>query len=166
LEKICFSAEGRGRVGLSSKKYGFDFESLISRDKKKWSLDFHFPAGMERIIEVDYDRPLNKQKASFKKLLAELNQEEFNDWLLGEFWEKMSKILKAQEELDSDLSWKTLEGKFLITFPPEKGYFFRFEATDLDLFYKRIKILIDSDNRGFREPPLQIDLYLDNCSVV
>lgn len=167
MEKICFSAEGRGRVGLSSKKYGFDFESLISREKKKWSLDFHFPGGMERVIEVDYDRPLNKQKESFKKLLLDLNQEEFNDFLLGEFWEKMSKILKGLDLSDPGLNWSTQKDRFLISFPPVKGYFFRFEASELDSFYRRIKILIESDrDRGIRDSALQIELFLDNCSAI
>lgn len=152
---------------MSSKKYGFEFESLIAREKRKWTLDFHFPGGMERIIEVDYDRPLKQQKESFKKLLADLNQEEFNDFLLGQFWEKMSKILSGTEVSEPGLKWIALKDKFLISFPPEKGYFFRFEASELDFYYKRIKILIESDrDRGFKEPALQIDLYLDNCSVV
>lgn len=167
MEKICFSAEGKGRVQLSSKKYGFDFESLISRDKKKWALDFHFPGGREKLIEVDYETPLSKQKETFKRLLLDLGDGEFNDFLLTEFWEKMSKILRASEGLEIGLYWHPIRDKFMISFPPENGYFFHFEASELDLFYKRIKITIDSDReRGIREPALQIELFLQNCSVI
>ena len=167
LDRICFSAEGKGRVTLSSKKYAFDFESLISRDKKKWAIDFHFPSAIEKIIEVDYDRPLSKQKESFKKLLADLNKEEFNDFLLSEFWEKMSKILKASEGLDKNLNWSILRDKFIISFPPAKGYTFRFEAFNLDLFFRRMKISIENEgSSGINGPAFQIELFLDSCSVI
>jgi hypothetical protein len=167
LEKICFSAEGKGRVQLSSKKYGFDFESLISRDKKKWALDFHFPGGREKLIEVDYKTSLSNQKEDFKRLLLDLGDGEFNDFLLTEFWEKMSKILRASEGSEFSLDWHVLRDKFIIAFPPKNDYFFHFEASELDLFYKRIKISIDSDrDRGIREPALQIELFLQNCSVI
>lgn len=166
MDKICFSAEGKGRVQLSSKKFGFDFESLISRDKKKWALDFHFPGGREKLIEVDYEIPLSKQKESFKQLLLDLGEGDFNDFLLTEFWEKMSKILMASESSKIELDWYFKRDRFIVFFPPANGYYFRFEASELDLFYKRIKISIDRDrDRGIKEPALQIELFLDSCSV-
>lgn len=165
MDRICFSTEGRGRVGLSSKRFGFDFESLLNKDQKKWAIDFHFPGGVEKIIQVDYQKTLKEQKESFKKLLRDLNQEEFNDFFLGEFWEKMSQILSESEKPTPKLDWSAQKDRLIIFFPPVKGYSFRFEASDLDLFFRRIKISIERE-REISGPPLQIELFLDNCSAI
>ncbi len=54
LEKVCLSAEGKGRIQYSGTKYVFALESLL--EDELWSLGLQIPAYGEEILRFDWSK--------------------------------------------------------------------------------------------------------------
>ena len=91
VQKVCLSAEGRGRLILQDKKYTFSYESALRQEEKKWFMSFVFPIYGEEYVELEWtrDKKVQYQFSFEQKLLKEqkgLSPEELE--IFFETWTK------------------------------------------------------------------------------
>ena len=188
LESICLSAEGRGRLHYKGDRNSFDFESLLDRLKKKWTLALHINFHGEEKFELSwaqYDKitPKGIFFKGIKSLEKKVDKRRKSLWYLvdnlGKFlkfygdknWKNKKNIScktkkRSKKRLKGSCSnsslqfdWISKNDQLIINFPPKENITLKITFKEWQRHFEEIHLLLKEGEKT----AIKMSLVLYQC---
>ena len=164
--RICLSAEGKGRITVKNQKYVFGFESALYEDDNAWKLFLNFPLRKTESFEIDWSE---NNKVKFKSSLEDKLLKEskgVNPKSIKFFTHYIGILLKdivytrthSEHLKKSPLIWSK-KGSDLIAATEKKSFNAQFTNLMADSYFGLIKI----EYKDIKKDLYRMELIVRKC---
>lgn len=170
LKRVCLSAEGKGRLEHSRGRHLFEFESLLVKKEKKWSLGLDLPVIGQEVLHFSYP-DLRSSKTIVSGTFATRLKLDIKSAKqrqdLNRFFLMMGELLSIIDSGKIRDSWKfeSEAGRLVLNKDLVSGEAFTFEAFAAEDYYEKMSLSLEKkDKFGKLFPVMKMNLFLSQCA--
>lgn len=170
MKKVCLSAEGRGRLEHSKGRHLFEFESLLDKSKRKWSLGMDLPVIGQEVLFFTYPEFANKKtrvSGTFANRLKIDIKSSTQKKELNQFFLMVGELLSIMHDQKLRKNWSLSEKSKRLVLERKlgKNKVFRFEAYDTSGYFRKLALSLGPANKFGKSKKLtKMTLFLSQCS--
>ncbi|MBT3584680.1 MAG: hypothetical protein HN509_07220 [Halobacteriovoraceae bacterium] len=173
MKRICWSSDGKGRLHVGRNSYLFSYESLLAKEKKRWSLGLDIPVHGEEILTLDYPQiAAGKYRVKgelYRRLKRELSGGSAKGRSLSNFIRHLSLMIEASSNGQLPVGFKvesSSEKQFRLSARTSSNQWIRLQFSDIGPYgyRKQLFVLREKDFRGQIAEPLKLYFFLSECS--